>query len=1274
MRYQDLYQFFLIFFAFLVFLGVGIFVYYELFPEYKEYQSIYEDLESFRAGYTGEKPAPFHKGIKQILVPNETGGPEIIDRCTSCHVAIDLPHFSPTRVALDVNDQIILDQEGSPVLEQNPDYVWGRLKEEIESLRHPDLIQHLRSEGRNREADARLEKAEALARLQTIRIEGKKVDVERALQMHPLIGNEIRPFQHHPMEEYGCTSCHSGNGQALVAKRAHGPLLDGEYEPAHMGAKPQFTEVDPENDPRFSKMYNAKPGHGLVFQTTPLLADDLIIAKCVQCHQDSGGEARQAVEQLKLYAQPKVQEKEALKKGIERDESALVSLLTLYQFASREGREKTLDWLNERLQDPTLTAAQLDAFEGQYTFVKENEELPAAIETRVLELMGSEEQTEELLRKAGEVGDVGLLLNESQPLAIQKKKERLAETEASLSRMEAAMGPVKLMTDSLKTSQTTVDRLIAPYSKGKELFISQACYSCHKIAGFARGGVGPELTKAGNSYPWFIKESIVWPQADLPSSTMPNFRLDHEELSALMTFLMAQKGETKAVSEVEYQIKLHEWEKGAKMPWEKPVPPPSIKDVQAGQLVFASEGCAACHKLQGFESNVEFISRDGKLKVWFEKLFPEQISGNQLADRVEQYGSVIDQNLVKKKGSDGSLEPIEKAFPGLIEGFYTNFKFAMRARNHHYQNDPESLALYQKRLGLVFMMYVETYGLGRDIAPHLNWSGVYRDSGWLLGHFQNPAAYTARSIMPTMPFDDSKFYMLNHMLHHLGARNRDHLHASWKQEGFQPAKAYEVLCSSCHGENRQGNGLVSEWIYPIPKNLRNPIFLRALTKERAVDAIKHGVRGTPMPPWGESALPDQAPVLNDEQIRQMVDWLYQGVPYDPRMENSEEAQKWEYSPEEVVKEMEKERELLPPAPSKNESKNELVEAYFEARPNQGEGPDQELYYIREKYYTPENLSAGKEYYNIHCATCHGKEGTGAGLRSTTMIEAKPRMFTNLPWIRSRDDLRLLRSIKFGVPGTAMTPWGDQTSSAQRMQLVMYIREFTRLTLQRDDLEQILYDTLDRSSITIEEARIGEYTRLQAVERTMKEKQERLYELTEKDQGSPEAVGALYAELVSLKKEKEKRLQVDELYLALSDSIKRERTLYETVGSQLIAAKLPETTVHVFFNFVRFSPLSYTLKEGQLLVEKQKENEMFYVEQIVSYLEEQIGRLQKEIGHEESKVSSPERGRRIQELMAEQGIYINLKTKLQLSVSEATELRLQQLGIAEKIGEYGKNSV
>lgn len=828
MRYQDLYQFFLLITALLVVGALSYFLYHEFFPEYKTYQYAYQDLEKFRSTYTGEKPAPFEVGIKQVMIPDKKGGPETIDRCISCHVAVDLPHFSPERVVKDK-----FDDEGRAVLEPNPDYVWN----------HPDA---------------------------------PHPEMKKVLRMHPLIGSETRPFEYHPIEEYGCTSCHSGNGRALVANRAHGPVYDHDYEPAYATHKPQFLEPGGDRDPPISRMYNHKPGHDLIFQTTPLLAGELIVASCVQCHKSD----------------------------------------------SKKGEKK-------------------------------------------------------------------------------------------------------------------VEKLLLNYERGRELFISQACYACHRIAGFSRASVGPELTYAGLQYPWFIKESIVWPQADLPSSTMPNFRLDHEEISDLMTFLMAQKGSRPGVSQIDYQISVKEWEGGAKMPWERPVSQDSIQDVRQAMQVFVTEGCAACHKLEGFDSNVGFANGDRREeRIWFANLIPDQAPGSRIAHAVKNYAGEIDSHIKEGVNKEGIIEEIEAAHPDLIEGFYSNFKFAARESE---EDD------YQERLKRVLKIYIKLYGMGRDIAPHLNWSGVYRDEEWLLGHFHNPGAYSPRSLMPSMPFDDTKFEMLTHMLQVLGRQNQSRLAEIWQERGFDPPLAYNMLCSPCHGVHRQGNGVIAEWIYPIPKNLRNPVFLRNLTKERAIDSILHGVAGTPMPPWGETrgeirgeASGDETrPVLTQAEATQLVDWLYQCLPPQPR-ENQDDFEKWSYTIADVLSEMEREKDYLQP-----------YGEYFETRINPLGGPDQEHYYIREKYYTAENLAQGEEFYRVNCATCHGTEGGGNGLRSTAMVEAKPRILTNLPWLGSRDDLRLLRSIKYGVPGTSMIAWGDMTTASQRMQLVIFIRELTRLQMQKE---------------------------------------------------------------------------------------------------------------------------------------------------------------------------------------------------------------------------------
>lgn len=1043
------------------------------------------------------------------------------------------PHFSPKRLALDVNDNPIVDAQGDPVLEANPSYIWTEVGEKAKHLDTKEM--------------------------------------RMALMAHPLIGAETRPFEYHSMEEYGCTTCHSGNGRALVAKRAHGPVFDETYEPADLGKKPQFLEIDEEHDPLLARMYNNKPGHDLVFQTTPLFVGPLMTAKCMQCHQSTASEMQATLEKITDLEAKKKEQVALLEKGIEDDKSALAALTDLQARLKSEGYAKTIAWLQEQLGDFRLSSEQLDAYAGQLTFMQTNKENPDEAIVKQLDMLGKH--------------------------SILAKEQMLAEIEPTLEMFDRAKAPLFVAGQDkqvVSKMRSQVDRLTVSYQRGQELFLSQACYACHRIAGFSRSSVGPELTTAGLSYPWFIKESIVWPQADLPSSTMPNFHLDHEELGDLMAFLMAQTGNRKVQSEVEHQIALNQWEAGEKMAWEKPVAPTQIHDLRAGMMIYATQGCAACHKLEGFESNLAVED-----ELWFKKLFPEQITGSKLAAVVEAHGKEIEAQF-KQVRKNGILEEIELGYPGLLMGYYSNFKFAARKGN-------------EDLLNKVLMGYIQAYGLGRDIAPALNWSGVYRDNAWLMGHFHNPNAYTAKSIMPVMPFDDTKFYTLNYMLHKLGEKNRDALQQVWKKDGFDPPAAYTALCSSCHGPNRQGNGLVSEWIYPIPKNLRDPVFLRSLTKERAIDSIWHGVSGTPMPPWGETI--EGEPVLNYAQIVKLVDWLYQGLPPMPRQASEEE--KWNYTPEMVVQEMEKERELLQPS-----HKPVDVATYFEVRPNPIPGPDKELYFIREQFYTPENLEEGREYYDVNCATCHGKDGGGTGLRSTSMVEAKPRMLTNLPWIRSRDDLRLLRSIKYGVAGTAMIPWGDQTTAAQRMELVMYIRELTRMQILRDDFEEVIYDVFDRRELELNEARIPNYEALEKLQ-------------TAYDQAVLEGAP------LTMKKELAEKRAIDARYLEEIELLQQEREIYRTLGLQLIGKELPSPIIESYFEFLHE-------RKGEPLA-------------VIGYLDQVIADYQKQLDDLTQGLSDMEivQNKRVQKVITEQRGYINLRTKLMMGVSNGKRLQEKQ---------------
>lgn len=937
------YQWVLIGFGLLATLLFGVFFYRELFPEYRIYQNDFVVLEKFRSA-----SSPFKEGVKQILIEREDKGPSVVDRCISCHVALQIEAYSPTRIEKDLNGNIVYDPFGVPVQEVNPDYIWKKVEESGD----PDLL--------------------AL----------KTPNIVKVLSMHPLMGRETRPFEYHPIEEYGCTSCHGGNGNGLVTDRAHGPVFDGTYEVESHGFVPEFLEKDPANDPPFSRVFNAKPGHRLLFQTNPLFVGSLIQAKCMQCHQSSQDRLLNAASSASVAIERNKKEIAFIQKGLELEKEQIASLLRLQELLKKQGYPKTLDGLKNLASDYTLPQKERESYSANYQFLKG---LTSDSASQVIEKKLTQSSKTLLEKEAA--------LNNSQEL-IQHIQD--VSGKFDLVRDENAVGHI----------QSDVDLLTKDYQKGQALFLSQGCYACHRISGRSRGGVGPELSRSGDGYPWFVKESIVWPQADLRTSTMPNFRLDHEELEALMTYLLGQSSKNKTMSDTERRISMAAWEAGRKLPWELPVSKENITNLNYGMTVFAVEGCASCHRLKGYESNLETD------KEWFESLFPESILGSQIVSVIEKNQNEIDKRLVVKAGKDSLLEEIEHKHPGSIEALYSNFKFAARAKNTKEWKD---------RVRRIRNMFIQTYGLGRLICPRPNWSGVYRSDQWLMEHFKNPTSHVPRSIMPVFPFDESKFYALTHTLDQLGEKNRI--------EGpFEPAKAYQTYCAQCHGMSRQGDGPVSEWIYPIPKNLMRAEFLRSLTKEEAIQSITHGVKGTPMPPWGEVGEGKEGkPILSKEEIKQLVDWLYSTLPL--QSVTPKESPKWNYQVEDVMREL----------------KEEGAATVLFDRGN-----------IAKEYYTMENIQEGRRLFIENCAPCHGKEGDGAGLRAEAMNDAKPRMLTNLDWISSQDDISLLRSIKYGVPGTAMTPWGDLTSAKQRLDLVLFIRSLSKESEDRRKLTDALY--------------------------------------------------------------------------------------------------------------------------------------------------------------------------------------------------------------------------
>lgn len=1251
MRSETLYQSLLIVLGVITTLFLGVFFWREMAPEYRLYQDAYVALEEFRSTYTGEPPSPFSVGIKQILLPRKDKAPEVVDRCISCHLATKFEHFSPTMIAKDINGNSLYDANGVPIKVPNPNYVWGHLNAKVSELTDAKVNEQLTQQGNQSEVEKRLAEAKALSALKTTKVGDATYDMTKVLAAHPLIGRETRPFEFHPVDEYGCTSCHNGNGNGLVTDKAHGPVIDGYYEAEEEGHKPTFLESDPLNDPSFSKVFNGKPGHKLLFQTTPLYVGKLIQAKCVQCHQPTDMTLNTAASNVERLISQKKKVNTQTSKAYSSDVQSVIDLLANRREIQSKGFETVLKELDQKSHDYTLPLKNQNDAESQLAYLLKvvgdrtkidpqqaeqkaidriNQELVTFLgsltvadqlqDTLITESANPEEALRQFVTNQRQKGQTkGLLFAKAEALDLE---------DALLQHIKDVQNPITsaISNQNAITALTSdIDSLTDSYQRGRELFLSQACYACHRIAGYSRGGVGPELTQEGMSYPWFVKESIVWPQADLKTSTMPNMRLDHEEVEDLMTYMLAQRTDNKVVSDIAHKTAIKEWEEGKKLPWEKPLSSAQVQNVRESMVIFATEGCAGCHRLKGYDSNTDYTINKGTpsfeerydVQLWFTQLFPEDLLGSQIVKAIEENRKAINQNISENVREGSILEEIEKRFPGEIAALYPNFKFASRAKNHFYSEkiakakDSEEAHALQKEWNEwkqavhdVLMVYVQEYGLGRLIGPRPNWSGIYRSDEWLMEHFWSPSLHVPRSIMPVFPFDNTKFRALVHMLDVLGIRNRDSVREIWKERGFSPELAYQIHCSQCHGEYELGNGPVSAWIYPLPKNLRNAAFLESLTKKEAIKSIQHGVNGTPMPPWGEigagKQLKNPVPILTHDEIVQLVEWLYQAIPNQIHDKKPATVPKWEYTPEDVIKELQKAghklsySDMFPngagfiasqePTTDTRLNSELTVDQLFDHIPNTAES-DYDHYYIKRQYYTPDNLKSGELFFNLNCAVCHGKEADGSGSRAGIMQDAKPRMLTNLDWIQSRDDMRLLRSIKYGVPGTAMTPWGDLTTSLQRLQLVMYIRSLSETQMIREQLQEALYDTYERP-ITMIIAVLSKsdikILDLQEKLASLEKQQKNLINQIREGAQSPDALKQLFAKEKELKQELANYQQQQSHLNQLIQSLKQEQEENRTAGLTLIGSEEAKGLMKNYLSLITFGKDRLQNQKDQLV--------------------------------------------------------------------------------------------
>ena len=245
-------------------------------------------------------------------------------------------------------------------------------------------------------------------------------------------------------------------------------------------------------------------------------------------------------------------------------------------------------------------------------------------------------------------------------------------------------------------------------TRGEQLFKAQACYGCHKIEGFSKGNVGPELTYEGRAAgaTTAIAHQIWDPRYKVASCVMPYFfavrktNTDDPEPSHLNE-IVDPRAKTAAVAPVAV--------KGS------PDYEPDIAETlrQHGYIPDAA-------RQADVDALVTFVD--------------SQTGQNYASSQASRFTTIAAYNIARPAEVAQTVAVGKQLFEQ--SGCYA-CHYIGNPNKAHITGDPK-------------------FGQGGVAGPELSWEGTRHSQKWMVEHYKNPQAFVPGSIMPIFPFSDSQ--------------------------------------------------------------------------------------------------------------------------------------------------------------------------------------------------------------------------------------------------------------------------------------------------------------------------------------------------------------------------------------------------------------------------------------------------------------------------------------------------------------------------------------
>ena len=365
------------------------------------------------------------------------------------------------------------------------------------------------------------------------------------LQTHP---HRDVLLDKHPVERFGCTPCHGGQGQALTAKAAHA-LTHAEYwlSPVlgldeHTGRTSEETKGYMESNCRrchdgvMMLDYGVNSEAGSPQDYAPNLTKGLAIFENLGCHGCHAVEGYSALDNIAKVGP---------------------------SLAKVGSKVKDIAWLESWIKKPEayLPKATMPNF------------FPVDGMTQVVYLKNGVKRTGVVTKTAN-----GIIIKTDDGSEYPYPDSyvlRIVDEVKSIAAYLAGMSDVAL--DEAETDYATSERAI---KAGEEIVKTVGCLTCHAVDGLgsdfapALDSVGTKVTAS------YLHQWISDPKAYDPDTSMPSLRLSTSEVDNVVAYLMGlQQATSNAVTESIGEV-----------------------DVAEGEALVRTYGCFGCHTIPGFEN------------------------------------------------------------------------------------------------------------------------------------------------------------------------------------------------------------------------------------------------------------------------------------------------------------------------------------------------------------------------------------------------------------------------------------------------------------------------------------------------------------------------------------------------------------------------------------------------------------------------------------------------------------------------------------------------